>query len=116
MAENVEIYFSRDHNQGLAKLFGKSVASSGHAQLRRMLAYKSPASGTRYVEVDAKFSTMTCSVCGFRSGPRGLGMLAVRQWTCAECGSSHHRDINAALNTLMAGAGSALIVIPELII
>jgi transposase len=108
VAENIEIYFSRDNNRGMTKRFGKSVASSGHAQLRGMLAYKSPASGTRYVEVDAKFSTLTCSVCSARSGPRGLGMLAVRQWTCAECGSSHHRDINAAVNTLMAGAGSAL--------
>jgi putative transposase len=35
-------------------------------------------------------------------------MLAVRQWTCAECGSSHDRDINAAVNTLIAGAGSVL--------
>jgi transposase len=108
VAENVEIYFSKDNNRGMAKKFGKSVASSGHAQLRSMLAYKSPASGTRYVEVDAKFSTMTCSACGDRTGPRGLSMLEVRHWTCAECGSSHHRDINAAVNTLMAGAGSAL--------
>jgi len=108
VAENIVIYFSRDNLKGLAKRFGQSVASSGHAQLRGMLAYKSPTSGTRYVEVDAKFSTMTCSVCGARSGPRGLGMLAVRQWTCAECASFHNRDMNAALNTLKAGAGSAL--------
>ena len=108
VAENVAIYFSRDHHKGVAKKFGKSVTSSGHAELRRMLAYKSPASGTRYVEVNARFSTRTCSVCGARLGPRGLGALAVRFWACAECGSSHHRDINAALNTLRAGAGSAL--------
>jgi len=108
VAENVEIYFSKDNHKSMAKRFGKSVASSGHAQLRRMLAYKSPASGTRYVEVAARFSTMTCSVCRARSGPRGLGMLEVRAWTCAECGSSHNRDINAAVNTLTAGAGLAL--------
>ena len=108
VAENVEIYFSKDSNKGMAKKFGKSVASSGHAQLRRMLTYKSPASGTRYVEVDAKSSTLTCSVCRARTGPRGLSGLAVRHWACGECGSSHHRDINAAVNTLMAGAGSAL--------
>lgn len=108
VAENVEIYFSKDNHNGIAKRFGKSVASSGHAQLRGMLAYKSPTSGTRYVEVGAKLSTLTCSVCRARSGPRGLSMLAVRQWTCAECGSSHQRDINAARNTLLAGAGSAL--------
>jgi putative transposase len=88
VAENVEIYFSKDNNKALAKRFGKSVASSGHTQLRRMLAYKSPTSGTRYVEVDAKFSTMTCSVCGARSGPRGLSMLAVRRWACVECAAA----------------------------
>ena len=108
IAENVEIHFSRDNNKRIAKKFGKSVGSSGHAQLRGMLAYKSPLSGTRYVEVDAKYSTLTCSVCGALSGPRGLSGLAERQWTCADCGSSHDRDINAALNTLIAGAGSAL--------
>jgi len=108
VAENGEIYFSKDNHKGMARKFGKSVASSGHAQLRSMLAYKSPRSGTRYVEVDAKFSTMTCSACARRTGPCGLSMLEVRHWTCAECGSSHHRDINAAVNTLMAGAGSAL--------
>jgi len=108
VAENVAIYFSKENYKGMAKKFGKSVASSGHAQLRGMLAYKSPISGTCYIEVDAKFSTLTCSVCGALSGPRGLSGLAERQWTCVECGSPHDRDINAALNTLMAGAGSAL--------
>jgi transposase len=107
VAENVAIYFSKDNYKGMAKKFGKSVASSGHAQLRGMLAYKSPISGTCYIEVDAKFSTLTCSVCGALSGRRGLSGLAERQWTCA-CGSSHDRDINAALNTLIAGAGSSL--------
>ena len=42
VAENVEIYFSKDNHKGIATRFGKSVASSGHAQLRSMLAYKSP--------------------------------------------------------------------------
>src|SRR5262245_1353097 len=49
VAENVEIHFSKDNNRGMAKKFGKSVASSGHVQLRSMLAYKSPASGTQGV-------------------------------------------------------------------
>jgi putative transposase len=48
VAENIEIYWSKDNSKALAKRFGKSVASSGHAQLRGMLAYKSPTSGTCY--------------------------------------------------------------------
>lgn len=93
-----KIYFSQ---------FGKSVASSGHYQLRQMLSYKSRAGGTEYVEVDCRNSTKTCSTCGALSGPTGLSGLAVRQWTCA-CGSRHDRDVNAAVNTLIAGAGRAL--------
>lgn len=34
--------------------------------------------------------------------------LAVREWTCADCGTAQDRDVNAALNTLMLGARSAL--------
>lgn len=106
VAENITIVFSKDNIKGMANRFGKSVASSGHAQLRQMLQYKSLIGGTEYIEVDSRGSTMTCSSCGEQSGPTGLGGLAVRQWHCA-CGAQHDRDINAAINTLFAGAGLA---------
>lgn len=107
VAMNQVIVFSVDQTQKIAKRFGKSVASSGHYQLRQMLSYKSRAGGTQYLEVDCRNSTKTCSTCGALSGPTGLSGLAVRQWTCA-CGSRHDRDVNAAVNTLIAGAGRAL--------
>lgn len=105
VSENTFIAFTRDNIQGMAKRFGKSVASSGHYQLRQMLSYKSRAGGTEYVEVDSRNSTKTCSNCGSLSGPTGLGGLAVRQWECRDCGAYHDRDINAARNTLIAGLG-----------
>ncbi|MGH9877964.1 MAG: zinc ribbon domain-containing protein [Nitrososphaerales archaeon] len=83
------------------------MASSSHYQLRQMLAYKAPTSGRRYVEVDPKYSTMTCSACGCISGPTGLAGLSVRGWCCVDCGMSHDRDVNAAINTLVLGAGTA---------
>lgn len=104
--ENAEIYFSKDNINGIAKKFGKSVSSSSHYQLRQMLLYKSCSGGTKYVEVDSKFSTMTCSTCGAKSGPTGWDGLAVRQWRCGACGASHDRDVNAARNTLLAGVGT----------
>jgi len=107
VAENELIVFSADQHKSISKKFGKSVASSGHAQLRRMLSYKSTQSGRRYVEVNPAFSTKTCSACGCLSGPSGLSGLAVRQWVCADCGTAHDRDCNAAINTLIAGAGAA---------
>lgn len=107
VANNRLIVFSADRHRAIAKLFGKSVASSAHAQLRSMLAYKSRIGGTQYIEVDSRFSTMTCSACGCLSGPSGFSGLAVREWTCTECGTHQDRDVNAALNTLFLGRGSA---------
>ena len=107
VAENVVISWSKDNTKGVANKFGKSVASSAHAQLRAMLSYKSPKSGTEFIEVSSKNSTRTCSECGCLSGPTGLAGLSVRSWVCKECGTPHDRDINAAINTLKTGAGYA---------
>jgi transposase len=107
VAENVLIVWSKDKIKGIAKRFGKSVSSSAHAQIRGMLSYKSPISGTQFVEVASKYSTKTCSECGSPSGPTGFAGLSVRQWRCSACGSEHDRDVNAARNTLFVGAGCA---------
>ena len=105
--ENNVIVFSKDNIKGIASKFGKSVASSGHYQLRQMLAYKSRAGGTQYTEVASRNSTRTCSVCGALTGPTGWIGLSVRHWQCG-CGAEHDRDINAAINTLIAGVGTTL--------
>jgi transposase len=109
LVENfTEIYFSKDNTGGIAHRFGKSVSSSNHYQLRQMLKYKSLTGGTKYVEVESRNSTRTCSKCGFLTGPTGLAGLSVRHWGCKACGASHDRDINASINTLNVGAGLAL--------
>jgi transposase len=100
--ENTLIVFSKDNIKGVAKKFGKSVASSGHAQLRSMLEYKSRAGGTKYIEAISRNSTRTCSSCGALTGPQGWAGLLVRQWSCG-CGAEHDRDINASINTLLLG-------------
>jgi len=104
--ENSAIYFSKDNIKGIANKFGKSVSSSGHAQLRSMLEYKSRTGGTHYVEVASRNSTRTCSACGCLSGPKGWSGLKVRQWECVACGTHHDRDINSAINTLIVGVGT----------
>lgn len=107
VSENQLIAFSADRHHLIAKKFGKSVGDSAHYQLRQILAYKCRAGGRRYVEVPSRNSTRTCSTCGALSGPHGWAGLKVRQWTCAQCGTEHDRDVNAAINTLIAGAGLA---------
>lgn len=107
VSENNLIVFSKDNHKAVAKRFGKSVSSSSHGQLRSMLSYKSRIGGAEYIEVNPAFSTKTCSACGCITGPSGLAGLSVRQWQCSACGADHDRDINAAMNTLIAGAGEA---------
>ena len=107
VSENVLIVWSKDNHKGIAKKFGKSVSSSAHAQIRGMLSYKSPTSGTTFIEAASKDSTKTCNECGSPSGPTGLAGLSVRQWVCRDCGAQHDRDVNAAINTLILGAGCA---------
>lgn len=110
IAENSFIAFSKDNTKGIQRRFGKSVASSAHSQLRSMLMYKSKCrtgGSCTYIEVDSRNSTKTCSSCGALSGPTGLAGLSVRQWRCSACGAGHDRDQNAAINTLLVGAGLA---------
>ena len=99
--ENAFIAFSKDNIKGIAKSYGKSVAEACHYQLRQMLSYKCIISGRKYVEVDSKDSTMTCSHCLAKTGPTGKAGLSVRQWECTGCRTSHDRDQNAAINTLI---------------
>jgi len=107
VSENVLIVFSADRHSAIAHRFGKSVASSGHHQLRSMLSYKSRAGGTTYVEPESKNSTRTCSTCGALTGPQGWAGLSVREWDCGACGAHHDRDTNAGMNALISGAGLA---------
>jgi putative transposase len=79
-------------NHNLAKAIGQV----GWGMFLTMLKYKAEQEGKIYVEVDRFFpSSKTCNVClnHIDSLP-----LDVRNWTCSNCGTSHDRDINAAIN------------------
>jgi len=81
----------------------KSVSDAGWSAFRAMLKYKSPG----YIEVDEKFTTQTCSGCGSIAGPKGYAGLNKRDWVCSDCGASHDRDMNSALNILALGRSVA---------
>lgn len=65
-------------------------------ELRRQLTYKAAMRSSLVVVADRWFpSSKTCSVCGTIQEKMPL---AVRQWTCPDCGCVHDRDVNAAIN------------------
>lgn len=109
VAENAIIAFSKDNLRGLSRAgFGKSVAVASHGQLRSMLSYKCRAGGRKYIEVPCRNSTRTCSACGALTGQQGRAGLSVRRWECSACGTPHDRDVNAAINTLIAAFGTTV--------
>lgn len=103
-----EIYITNDNLRGQSKIFGKSVSDAGISQLRQFISYKSDIHSRKFVLVDSKHTTMTCSVCGSLTGPTGLDKLAVRNWECSVCGVQHDRDINSAKVILNFGLGYSL--------
>lgn len=78
------------------KKLAKSVMDAGWGTFRTMLKYKA----LEYIEVNEDFTTVTCSSCKERSGPKGIAGLQIRDWKCLACGANHIRDVNSALNIL----------------
>ncbi|WP_390897588.1 zinc ribbon domain-containing protein [Streptomyces justiciae] len=79
----------------------KSVHDAGWTQFVGFLEYKAARRGRGFARVAWNFpSTQTCSVCGFRDGPKPLH---VRIWQCPNCRIRHHRDWNAGRNIQQEG-------------
>jgi putative transposase len=83
----------------------KSVLDSGWSSFRTMLEYKAIRRHGAYVVVNEHNTTRTCSSCRTipDCAPKGVKGLGIREWVCGNCGTSHDRDVNAAINILRLG-------------
>lgn len=95
--------------------FAKATYDASLFQLKLRIKNKAFASGVFYTEVNEAYSTMICSCC-FKissTSPKGISGLSIREWTCANCGVIHDRDINASLNILRFGRESPVTTLIE---
>ncbi|MFE1788111.1 RNA-guided endonuclease InsQ/TnpB family protein [Streptomyces sp. NPDC059525] len=86
----------KGRNRRRKAALNRSITDAAWGELLRQLRYKCAWYGRTLVVVDRFFpSTRRCSACHTK-GPK-LD-VSVREWTCAECGTFHDRDENAAVN------------------
>ncbi len=85
--------------KGMAKLWGRKVHDYAFSEFVEILEWCARKYGTRVIRIGRYCpSSQTCSACGHVW--QGTKDLSVREWTCPECGVTHDRDVNAAVNIL----------------
>jgi putative transposase len=77
----------------------KAIADVSWSAFLSILTFKAAEAGKQVVAVNPAFTSQACSGCGVLVH-KGL---SVRWHTCPDCGTSLHRDHNAALNILRLG-------------
>ena len=77
----------------------RNIVDVSWSRLVSMLIYKANWYGRKVIKIPSTYpSSQLCYICGYKNSI--TKDLAVRKWTCPECGSIHDRDINAAKNIL----------------
>jgi putative transposase len=83
----------------------KSISDAGWSAFLAILIYKAAYAGRRVVAVNPAFTSQNCSGCGSMVA-KGL---SVRWHSCPACGTSLHRDYNAARNILTLGKSQSAV-------
>lgn len=84
------------NGQSRKRAMNRSILRDGWGGLVNKLSYKAEWHGRTLVQVDRFYpSSKLCHDCGYKYKEL---QLSEREWTCEQCGTTHDRDVNAALN------------------
>jgi putative transposase len=72
----------------------------GFGQLRQFLTYKALQAGVPILFVDPRYTSQTCSRCGFRDKRNRRNQA---EFSCLKCGHTLHADLNGARNLAARG-------------
>jgi putative transposase len=99
--ENDTIYHEDLRTANMVKNhhLAKSIQDAGWAAFLAILIYKAACAGREVIAVNPAFTSQICSGCGIMVSK----VLSVRWHSCPDCGTSLHRDHNAAKNIERAG-------------
>lgn len=79
------------------KNYRKSTLDNGWYNFTTMLDYKLKEKGKKLIKLDKYYpSSQICNCCGNIN--TAINNDNIRKWICPSCGTSHNRDINAAIN------------------
>jgi putative transposase len=79
----------------------RAISDAGWYSFRTLLDASGQKYGRHFVVINRwEATSQKCNVCGNSGGKKELD---IREWECLYCGTNHDRDINAALNVLVAG-------------
>lgn len=78
----------------------KSILDQGWGEFARQLDYKLLWEGGKLIEVDFRYTSQTCSCCGYRAKENRQSQAVFR---CLACGHEENADVNAAKNILTVG-------------
>ena len=98
-----EIYIEDLNLRGMVQnhRLARSLSDAGLGQAARLLEEKAERYGRTIRRIDRWYpSSKTCSGCGHLQARMPL---SARQWVCPQCGQTHDRDVNAAVNIKAVG-------------
>ena len=89
---------SMQQNHYIAKCLNENPVS----EIIRVFDYKALWNNKKLIQIDRYYpSSQLCNVCGYQN--RKVKDLSIRSWQCPQCGHTHDRDLNAAINIMLEG-------------